>query len=84
MTGYVRDPDRAGLFRRPTTSRRRRFYTLDPAAIGRALGLREVAPFTLIAMGPAGGVPDPAQTLPRPPNNHLDYALTWFGLALPC
>ena len=32
----------------------------------------------------ASGVPDadPAEALPRPPNNHLVYALTWFGLVV--
>ena len=23
----------------------------------------------------------PARTLPRPANNHLSYAITWYGLA---
>jgi surfeit locus 1 family protein len=34
-------------------------------------------------LGPAvpGRYPIPAQHLPRPPNNHLQYALTWYGLA---
>lgn len=43
----------------------------------------DAAPFTLIAMGAPqpGSLPDPARTLPRPPNNHLSYAFTWFGLA---
>jgi surfeit locus 1 family protein len=59
------------------------FYTLDPQTIGAALGLTHVAPFTLVEMGkaPDAGYPDPARTLPRPPNNHLTYAITWFGLA---
>ena len=26
--------------------------------------------------------PDPARHLPRPPNNHLSYAITWYGLAV--
>ena len=26
-------------------------------------------------------MPEPASALPRPPNDHLNYALTWFGLA---
>jgi surfeit locus 1 family protein len=30
---------------------------------------------------PPKGYPDPAQHLPRPPNNHLSYAITWYGLA---
>jgi surfeit locus 1 family protein len=29
-----------------------------------------------------GVYPEPAETLPRPPNNHLEYAITWFSLAL--
>jgi surfeit locus 1 family protein len=32
-------------------------------------------------MGPAG-TPDPARALPRPTNNHLGYAITWYGLAV--
>ena len=31
---------------------------------------------------PAGGWPDPAKHLPQPPNNHLIYALTWYGFAI--
>ena len=61
----------------------RRFYALDPGVIAAALGLKTVAPFTLIAMGPVefGHYPAPAIHLPRPPNDHFQYALTWFGLA---
>ncbi|HEX3350753.1 MAG TPA: SURF1 family cytochrome oxidase biogenesis protein, partial [Acetobacteraceae bacterium] len=34
------------------------------------------------ALGPPPeDYPDPAQSLPRPPNDHLSYALTWYGLA---
>ena len=42
-----------------------------------------VAPFTLMALGdaPPEHWPEPAQHLPRPPNNHLSYAITWYGLA---
>jgi surfeit locus 1 family protein len=36
-----------------------------------------------VALGPTppNGYPDPAKHLPRPPNNHLSYAITWYGLA---
>ena len=83
VVGFVHAPDHPGLFTPRPEPRRRRFYALDPAVIGAALGLREVAPFTLIAMGPLVQhvYPLPAQHLPRPPNNHLVYAATWFGLA---
>jgi surfeit locus 1 family protein len=83
VDGYAHAPDRPGLFTPAADPTRRRFYALDPAAIGAALGLKRVAPFTLVALGPEvpGQYPVPAQHLPRPPNNHLLYALTWYALA---
>jgi surfeit locus 1 family protein len=83
VDGYVRPAEHAGLFSAADDPVTRRFYTLDPQAIGRSLGLAQVAPFTLVALGPAPPdlYPDPARRLPQPPNNHLQYALTWYGLA---
>jgi surfeit locus 1 family protein len=83
VEGYVRPEVQPGLFSATDDLVRRHFYTLDPAAIGPALGIANLAPFTLIAMGspPPGQFPIPARHLPRPPNNHLSYAITWFGLA---
>jgi surfeit locus 1 family protein len=84
ISGYVRAPDHPWLFSAPDDAAGRQFYTLDPARIGAVLGLKQVAPFTLIALGrqELGVYPMPAEHLPEPPNNHLEYALTWFGLAL--
>ncbi len=83
IEGYVRMPDRPGLFSPSDDPGQHRFYTLNPAAIGAALGLGRVAPFTLVALGPVapGVFPQPAMSLPRPPNDHLNYAITWFSLA---
>jgi surfeit locus 1 family protein len=81
VEGWVHPGDRAGLFSATDDPAARRFYTFDPAAIGAALGLA-VAPHGLVALGSGGGLPDPARTLPRPTNNHLGYAITWYGLAL--
>ncbi len=84
VTGYIRAPDGPGAFSPADDLAARHFYTLDPAKIGDALGLPGVAPFTLVALGAdaPGVLPAPATALPRPPNDHLNYALTWFGLAL--
>lgn len=83
VTGWVRPAERPGWTSATDDVAGRRFYTFDPAAIGAALGLPRVAPWGLVAMGPAvpDALPQPAQTLPRPNNNHLGYAITWFGLA---
>jgi surfeit locus 1 family protein len=83
VEGYVHPGDRHGMFSAPDSPATRQFYTLDPASIGAALGLPHVAPYVLIVVGqpPPERYPDPARHLPRPPNNHLSYAITWFGLA---
>jgi surfeit locus 1 family protein len=84
VEGYIRRPEHAGLFAPQDDRTQHRFYTLDPAAIGTSLGLAQAAPFVLVSLGPAaaGVYPVPAQALPRPPNDHLSYAITWFGLGL--
>ncbi|MDZ4364380.1 SURF1 family protein [Brevundimonas sp.] len=64
----------------------RRFYARDNAAMARVLELDEpVAPWTLFALTSSN--PDWQALQPSAPpaafsNNHLGYALTWFGLAL--
>ncbi len=82
VSGFVRAPDRPGLFSARDDVQGRQFFTLDPQAIAAALGAGPVAPFTLVALGSgtAAAYPEPARHLPRPPNNHLSYAITWYGL----
>ena len=81
VEAYVRPPEYRVRFGPADDPAGRRFFALDPAAIGASMGLAQVAPFTLVALGPAGPVLQPATALPRPPNDHLSYALTWFGLS---
>ncbi len=87
LTGYIRLPESPNYLSASDDLEGLRFYTLNPETIGAALGAPDVAPFTLVALkNPLGaklpaGAPEPADALPRPPNNHLQYALTWFGLA---
>jgi surfeit locus 1 family protein len=84
VQGYLHPPDTASWFSAADDPPARLFYTLDPAKIGSTLGIANVAPFVLVSMGPvdASRWPQPAQVLPRPPNNHLVYAITWYGLAI--
>lgn len=84
--GYVRAPERAGLFSPADDPAKRLFYTLDPRAIAAAVGEADVAPYALVALGPPppARYPAPAASLPRPPNDHLSYAVTWYGLAVVC
>ena len=61
IVGFIHQPDKPGLFSATDDPATRTFYTLDPAAIGAALGLPHVAPFVLVALGSA-----PPRTLARP------------------
>ena len=84
-SGYIHAPISPGWFAPPDNPKAQHYYTLDPARIGAGMGLRNVAPYMLIALGPlpppGSTAPQPAQNLPTPPNNHYGYALTWFGFA---
>jgi surfeit locus 1 family protein len=82
VEGWVHPGERPGTFSATDDPAGRRFYTFDPPAIGAALGL-PVVPYGVVALGAGNGTfPDPARSLPRPTNNHLGYAITWYGLAL--
>jgi surfeit locus 1 family protein len=84
VTGYVRPSESPHWFSPASDLHERRFYTLDTDAISLALGLPVPEPFVLVALGPdsTDHFPIPAQHLPQPPNNHLSYAITWYGLAI--
>jgi surfeit locus 1 family protein len=87
VAGYLRFGDSVHWFSARDDPAARRFYTLDPKAIGDAIGQPEVRPFVLVALGSGPDAtpnrwPDPARHLPRPPNSHLSYAITWYGLAM--
>ena len=55
----------------------------DPAAMAAAKGWGAVAPFYIEqeAPVPPGGLPHPAPLKPQLRNDHLQYAITWYGLA---
>jgi surfeit locus 1 family protein len=82
VTAWVRPPERAGMFSAADDTAARRFYTFDPAAIAGVLGLPQALPFALVALGEGSGLPASDRRMPRPSNNHLGYAITWYGLAV--
>jgi surfeit locus 1 family protein len=60
------------------------WFSRDPLAIAGAKRLGPVAPFYVEEEGPAppGGLPQPGKLAVELPDNHLQYALTWYGLAI--
>lgn len=84
VTGLLRMTEPKGGFLRKNDPHAGRWYSRDVAAIAAARGLPQVAPFFIDAdrTPNPGGYPLGGLTVVRFPNNHLIYALTWFGLAL--
>lgn len=89
ITGLLRISEPKGGFLRDNDPVGNRWYARDVAAIAAARGLpaSSVAPFFVDAakgQEPAGaaGAPVGGLTVIAFQNNHLVYALTWYGLAL--
>ncbi|PWC85852.1 hypothetical protein TSH100_14885 [Azospirillum sp. TSH100] len=96
VKGIVRVPQPPGFFQpgNGTPAPGSAWMRPDPAAMAAALSLSSVAPVVVEMLpvqggGQGSGLPGvPAGTLagiePRVelPNNHLQYALTWYGLAV--
>ena len=83
VTGLLRMPEQAGTLTPANDPAKDSWFNRDPAAIGTAKGLLRVAPFLIDADDTpnAGGWPLGGQTRIAFPNRHLEYAMTWFGLA---
>lgn len=83
VTGLVRLTEPKGGFLRTNDPEADRWYSRDVAAIAVARGLSGVAPFFIDADAAANpsGAPIGGLTVIVFPNNHMIYALTWFGLA---
>jgi surfeit locus 1 family protein len=86
VKGIARAPDRRTLFVPENEPKANRWFWRDLPAMAQAMfpdGTIEVAPFFLEAeKGPIpGGWPEGGQTRLDIPNNHLQYAITWFLLA---
>ncbi|MEN7522023.1 SURF1 family protein, partial [Bordetella pertussis] len=87
VEGLLRMGEPAGGFLRENKPAAELWYSRDLPAIAARRGLGEVAPYFIDADAAAGAPRNPAQapvgglTVLSFPNNHLGYAITWFGLA---
>lgn len=83
VTGLLRVSEPGGAFLHHNQPTADRWYSRDVAAIAAKRGLGRIAPYFIDADArtspatPRGGL-----TVVRFPNNHLQYALTWFAMAL--
>jgi cytochrome oxidase assembly protein ShyY1 len=83
VVGYIRFPEKAAWFMTESNSDGDTWFVRDPQAMAKARGWGEVAPFYIDQElpVPASGMPRPSALSVTLRNDHLGYALTWFGLA---
>lgn len=88
LTGYLRFPETKGWLTPPPDTGKRMWFLRDHRAMAQALGWGqsggEVAPFyiDLESPVPPGGWPRPGALQVNLKNDHLQYAITWFLLAI--
>jgi cytochrome oxidase assembly protein ShyY1 len=83
IVGYVRFPESGSLFVADHDAAGTTWFVRDQRAMAKELNWGEVAPFYIDQESPVptGGVPKPGPLKVQLRNDHLGYALTWFGLA---
>jgi surfeit locus 1 family protein len=84
VTGLLRLPEKRNWFTPADDIKKAIFQERAPAVLAKAYGLARVAPFFIDADATPniGGLPQGGETRLVFPNDHLQYAITWFGLAL--
>jgi surfeit locus 1 family protein len=82
ITGLLRISEPKGGFLRSNDPAAGRWYSRDVPAIAATRSLGTVAPYFIDADASSGtGWPRGGLTVVAFPNNHLQYALTWFAMA---
>lgn len=86
IVGTMRWPDSRHWFTPKDDPAHNLWFSRDPQSIAAAKGFSNgaaVAPFYIEqeAPVPPGGLPIPGRIVVNLPDNHLQYAITWYGLA---
>jgi surfeit locus 1 family protein len=87
VTGLLRSPSRRSWFMPADDVAGNAWFSRDPSLFAAASGLppEAVAPYVIDARFDPdlpGGLPQGGETIVSFPNNHLQYAVTWLGLAM--
>ncbi|MGN6569885.1 MAG: SURF1 family protein [Pseudolabrys sp.] len=82
VVGVLRWPESRGLFTPADDVKGNVWYLRDQTAMAAAKKWGTVAPFYVDQEEPVppGGLPSPGKIVVKLPDNHLQYAITWFGL----
>lgn len=83
IVGYLRWPESPSWFVSEHDTSGGTWFVRDQRAMAKVRAWGDVAPFYIDQEGPVppGGLPRPGAVKVKLRNDHLGYALTWFGLA---
>jgi surfeit locus 1 family protein len=88
ITGLMRKPEIKSTFMPADNPAKGEYFSRDPKIMAAAVSLQAetIAPFFIDQERTAGNLTppvgvDPKEMIARIPNNHLQYAVTWFGFA---
>jgi surfeit locus 1 family protein len=84
VTGLLRLPEPPGTFTPANEPQKNSWFSIDLPAMAQAAGVGSALPFYVDAdkTPVPGGWPQGGQTITDLPNNHLQYAITWYALAV--
>lgn len=84
ISGLLRITEPKGAFLRKNMPAEHKWYSRDVAAMGASAGLDQVAPYFIDAdkNQSADALPVSGLTQIKFPNNHLQYAITWYVMAI--
>jgi len=84
IVGAIRWPEAGNWFSPASDPAHNLWFVRDPGSIAAAKAIKPVAPFYVEQESPPvpGGLPQPGKLVVQLRDAHLQYALTWYGLAL--
>lgn len=86
IEGLVRTPEKGSWLTPDPKPEERVFFSRDPARIAETVGIAGAVGGFFIDLdasyAPLSGLPQAGETRMSFPNNHLQYAITWYGLAV--
>tara|TARA_B100000900_G_scaffold330753_1_gene291327 strand:- start:697 stop:1392 length:696 start_codon:yes stop_codon:yes gene_type:complete len=81
ITGYVRKFERKNLFTPNSNMDQGVLYLFDKNEIREMFRIKDIEPYFIDQIDQYSELPQSNETQLKFPNNHLSYAITWYGLA---
>ena len=81
VTGYIRKFEKENLFTPDKDTEDRILYLFEKNDIRKMFRIKEIEPYFIDQVDEYNALPQSNETQLKFPNNHLSYAITWYGLA---